>query len=75
MDNFRRMDSMSHVKTISETGNVVAISLMLICLIIMLGLQITLAVFFGKYAFNNPDRDGWYGRVGGVEMMDSQLAL
>ena len=40
-----------------------------ICGLAMCATAITLAVYLGIFAMNNPNGDGWYGKIGDVEYM------
>ena len=40
-----------------------------ICSLAVCATAITFAVYLGMFAMNNPNGDGWYGKVGDVEYM------
>ena len=38
-------------------------------------IHITLTVYLGIFALDNPDADGWYGTISGVPRMDSEASF
>ena len=43
-----------------------------ICGLAMCAGLITLTVYLGQFAMNNPNGDGWYGVVNGKQVMDTK---
>ena len=75
MDGFHRSNTQQIVEEQMKRLSIAGLCCCGCFLLILLGLQITLCVYMGIYAFNNPDSEGWYGIVKGTKMMDSQEAL